>query len=192
MEMTNYPIDTALEAAEKVFEIDVKNKVTGATYNHVSVVGRMTLGDVLTDYAAEIGVNPDDSKIIFTNKRTGASTSDFNETVEGLGLEEGDVLAISDNAGVAGDMDTLEIDILNKNTGTSYPKAPVFGANTLGQVLDEYAVDIGVNPDDSKIIFTNKRTGASTSDSDETVEGLGLRDGDVLAISDNAGVAAQK
>lgn len=65
----------------------------------------------------------------------------------------------------------------------------MYGANTLGQVLQEYAVDIGVNPNDSKILFENKRTGASTSDTNETVEGLDLQEGDVLAISDNAGVA---
>ena len=46
-------------------------------------------------------MNPNDSKILFENKRTGASTSDTNESIEGLGLQDGDVLAISDNAGVA-------------------------------------------------------------------------------------------
>ena len=65
----------------------------------------------------------------------------------------------------------------------------MYGANTLGQDLQEYAVDIGVNPNDSKILFENKRTGASTSDTNETVEGLDLQEGDVLAISDYAGVA---
>ena len=65
----------------------------------------------------------------------------------------------------------------------------MYGTNTLGQVLQEYAVDIGVNPNDSKILFENNRTGVSTSDTIETVDGLGLQEGDVLAISDNAGVA---
>ena len=134
-------------------------------------------------------MNPNDSKILFENKRTGASTSDTNETVEGLGLQEGDVLAISDNAGVAADEEAFGIDLLNKVTGTTYAQAAVYGTNTLGQVLQEYAVDIGVNPNDSKILFENKRTGASTSDTNETVGGLDLQEGDVLAISDNAGVA---
>ena len=83
----------------------------------------------------------------------------------------------------------FEIDLLNKVTGVNYPKAAVYGDNTLGQILEEYAEDIGVNPRDSKILFENKRTGASTSDSSETVTGLGLQAGEVLAISDNAGVA---
>ena len=83
----------------------------------------------------------------------------------------------------------FEIDLLNKVTGVNYPKAAVYGDNTLGQILEEYAEDIGVNPRDSKILFENKRTGASTSDSSETVTGVGLQAGDVLDSSDNAGVA---
>lgn len=188
--MTNYPIDGALAATEGTFEIDLLNKVTGTNYPQAAVYGTNTLGQVLQEYAVDIGVNPNDSKILFENKRTGASTSDTNETVEGLGLQEGDVLAISDNAGVAADEDAFEIDLLNKVTGTTYPQAAVYGTNTLGQVLQEYAVDIGVNPHDSKILFENKRTGASTSDTNETVGGLDLQEGDVLAVSDNAGVAA--
>lgn len=188
--MTNYPIDGALVATEGTFEIDLLNKVTGTTYPQAAVYGANTLGQVLQEYAIDIGVNPHDSKILFENKRTGASTSDTNETVECLGLQEGDVLAISDNAGVAAADEVFEIDLLNKVTGTTYPQAAVYGANTLGQVLQEYAVDIGVNPHDSKILFENKRTGASTSDTNETVEALDLQEGDVLAISDNAGVAA--
>ena len=186
--MTNYSIDDALTAAENTFEIDLLNKVTGTSYPQAAVYGTNTLGQVLGEYAADIGVNPNDSKILFENKRTGASTSDTNETIAGLGLQGGDVLAISDNAGVAGD-EAFEIDLLNKVTGTSYPQAAVYGTNTLGHVLGEYAADIGVNPNDSKILFENKRTGASTSDTNETIAGLGLQEGDVLAISDNAGVA---
>ncbi len=189
--MTNNSIECALAATENTFEIDLLNKVTGTTYPQAAVYSTNTLGQVLKEYALDIGVNPDDSKILFENKRTGASTSDTNETVGGLGLQEGDVLAISDNAGVAGEDDVFEIDLLNKVTGTTYPQAAVYSTNTLGQVLKEYALDIGVNPDDSKILFENKRTGQSTSDTDETVGGLGFQEGDVLAISDNAGVAGE-
>lgn len=99
--MTNYPIDGALAATEGTFEIDLLNKVTGTTYPQAVVYGTNTLGQVLQEYAVDIGVNPNDSKILFENKRTGASTSDTHETIEGLCLQEGDVLAISDNAGVA-------------------------------------------------------------------------------------------
>lgn len=187
--MTNYPIDGALAATEGVFEIDLLNKATGTNYTKAAVCGANTLGQVLKGYAADIGVNPNDSKIIFENKRTGASTSDANETVESLGLQEGDVLAFSDNAGVAADEEAFDIVLLNKATGTTYPRAVVYSVNTLGQVIKEYAADIGVNPNDSKILFENKRTGASTSDTNETVGGLQLQAGDVLAICDNAGVA---
>ena len=99
--MTNYPIDGALAEAEGVFEIDLLNKVTGTTYPQAAVYGTNTLGQMLQEYAADIGVNPNDSKILFENKRTGASTSDTSETVAALGLQGGDVLAVSDNAGVA-------------------------------------------------------------------------------------------
>lgn len=84
---------------------------------------------------------------------------------------------------------TFEIDLINKATGTTYPQAAVYGTNTLGQILNEYAEDLGVNKKDPKIIFENKRTGKTTPNSSETVEGLGLQAGDVLAISDNCGVA---
>ncbi len=188
--LTNNPIDGELSESESAVEIDLLNKVTGTTFPQVSVFGKNTLGQVLQEYATEIGVNPNDRKIIFENKRTGRSTSDKTETVIGLELMKGDVLAISDNAGVAaGTEDIIEIDLLNNVTGTTYPKAAVYGENTMGQILQEYAVDIGVNPDDSKVNFMNKRTGRSTSDKNETVNGLELVKGDVLAISDNAGVA---
>jgi len=99
--MTNYSIDGALAAAEGTFEINLLNKVTGTTYPQAAVYATNTLGQILQEYAVDIGVNPNDSKILFENKRTGTATSDTNETVEGLGLQEDDVLTISDNAGVA-------------------------------------------------------------------------------------------
>ena len=188
--MTNNPIDAALAAAESEFEIDLMNKVTGATYPKAIVRGGNTMEQILKEYAADIGVNPSDSKVIFENKRTGRSTNALDETVAGLGLEEGDILAISDNATVASDGDTFEIDLMNKATGATYPKAIVRGGNTMEQILKEYAADIGVNPSDSKVIFENKRTGRSTNALDETVAGLGLEEGDILVISDNATVGS--
>lgn len=100
--MTNYPIDAALAASEGAYNIDLLNKVTGTNYPQAAVYGSNTLGQVIQEYGNDIGVNPNDSKVLFENKRTGVATSDQSETIEGLGLKEGDVLAISDNAGVAG------------------------------------------------------------------------------------------
>lgn len=190
--MTNHPINDALAANEATFEIDLFNSVTGTTYTCATVHGANTMGQIIGEYYADLGVNPKDEKLIFMNKRTAATTSDTNETVEGLGLQAGDVLAISDDGHVAADEEVFEINLLNKETGTTYPRAAVCGANTLGQVLEGYAADIGVNPEDSKVIFTNKRTMASTCDTAETIEGLGLQAGDVLAISDDGHVAADE
>ena len=78
------------------------------------------------------------------------------------------------------------IDLLNRMTGVCYPKALVCDDNTLGQILKEYAEDLGFQPEDSKYLFKNKRTGDATSDSSETVAGLKLQTGDILVISDNA------
>ena len=100
--MTNYPIDDALNAAEEILEIDLYNKAAGTTYARAAVYGVNTLNQVLKEYAKDIGVNFETRKIIFETKRTGVSTSDGNETVEGLGLQNGDVLAISDDSNVAG------------------------------------------------------------------------------------------
>ena len=97
--MTNYPIDGALAATEGAFEIDLLNKVTGTTYPQAAVYGTNTLGQVLQEYAVDIGVNPNDSKILFENKRTGVFTTDVNKTVEGLGLQEGDVLVVCEYCG---------------------------------------------------------------------------------------------
>lgn len=84
---------------------------------------------------------------------------------------------------------TFDITLLNKVTGTTLEDVPVLEANTMKQILETYAVDIGIDINDSKIIFENKRTGKSTSDSSETVKALELENGDILAISDNCGVA---
>jgi len=100
--MTNYPIDEALTASEETITIDIINKESGTTYPEAAVYGSNTLGQILEEYAADIGVNPQARKILFENKRTGKSTSDTNETVDGLELCEGDILAIVDDAGVAG------------------------------------------------------------------------------------------
>lgn len=85
--------------------------------------------------------------------------------------------------------ETLEIDLMNKVNGTPYPKACVYAHNTMAQILQEYSKDIGINPKDDKILFCNKRTGQETSDLTTTVAELDLKNGDVLTVADNSGVA---
>lgn len=79
------------------------------------------------------------------------------------------------------------VELLNKASGTTYPEAYVTEENTLGQIIGEYGPDIGITR--GSVIFENKRTGASTSDPNETVRGFGLEAGDVLAVSDDGRVA---
>ena len=92
--MTNYPIDSALNTEENTIVIDLLNSVTGTPFSEVPVFKSNTLGQVIKEYHADLGINPD-AKLQFKNKRTGV------DTVEGLGLEEGDVLAICDDGNVA-------------------------------------------------------------------------------------------
>ncbi len=93
---------------------------------------------------------------------------------------------------ISGALNTLEsafeINIMHKVNGTTYPGATVTSANTLDQVLKEYAGDIGINPN-KKIIFENKRTGDQSSDKNMTIAEFGLMGGDVLAIMDDGEVA---
>ena len=99
--MTNYPIDDAMSASEDLITITLLNKIMGTTYSNAPVYGSNTMEQVLTEYATDLGINPKDTKIIFENKRTGESTCDLSETIKGLSLQDHDVLAICDNAGVA-------------------------------------------------------------------------------------------
>lgn len=101
--MTNHPIDEALATSEKAFEIDLMNKYTSAAYARASVFADNTLLQIISEYADDIGVNPKSSKLIFENKRTGVSTTDTSEKVHGLGLQQGDVLAITDDGCNAAD-----------------------------------------------------------------------------------------
>ena len=93
--MTNYSNNDILNENEGIFVINLLNKMTGTTYPQVAVYNNNTLGQVLQEYGEDLGVNPNDSKILFENKRTGNSTTDGNETIERFELHEGDILALS-------------------------------------------------------------------------------------------------
>ncbi len=78
--------------------------------------------------------------------------------------------------------EAFEIDLVNKWTGMRYPRAGVLSENTMGQILEEYAEDLDVDPKDYRILFENRRTRESTLDSNMAVEGLELREGDALVF----------
>lgn len=99
--MNNYPIDNALDNAEGIFEIDLVNGLSGTTFPRVPVTGKNTFNQILSEYGHEIEIDIGESKVQFTNKRTGQQTNDRNETLESLGFENGDVLSVVDNCGVA-------------------------------------------------------------------------------------------
>ena len=83
--MTNNPIEKDLTAAEGKFEIELLNKVTNAGYPRAEVYPNNTLGQILVEYAVDLGVDPDDSKVNFENKRTGETTPKRDMTVAGFG-----------------------------------------------------------------------------------------------------------
>ena len=73
----------------------------------------------------------------------------------------------------------VEISITSQVSGATFPKARAYKNNTLGQILEGYAADIGVDPEASKTLFINKRTNKSTSDRNMTIEEFDLCNGDV-------------
>lgn len=99
--MNNYPVDEVLNDMEEEFEITLMNKESGVTYPDVPVGSENTMGQLLSTYAADIGINAKKTKILFINKRTGDGTSDLAATVRDLGLKEGDVLAVAEDGIVA-------------------------------------------------------------------------------------------
>ena len=184
---------------EGIIEFSMENDAIGATYPHVRAYKNNTLGQLLKEYGGDIGVNPDD-RVVFINNRTNQSTSDRNKTVEELDLVSGDVLRVEDDCCVAGyteeddDMDyeneeIIEISLKNQVSGATFPQARVYGNNTLGQLLEGYAKDIGIKIGEKRVIFTNKRTGKSTSDTKMSVDEFGLIDKDVLEVGDDSTVA---
>lgn len=99
--MTNNPIEKDLTAAEGKFEIELLNKVTNAGYPRAGGVSEQHARPDSGEYAVDLGVDPDDSKVNFENKRTGETTPKRDMTVAEFGLQAGDVLVVYDNAGVA-------------------------------------------------------------------------------------------
>ena len=83
----------------------------------------------------------------------------------------------------------IEINLINKASGVYFPGVPVFEGNTLGQILEEYAEDLGIDLHAGKYIFENRTTGFSTADTRVTVREFGLMNCGELVLLDEGGVA---
>lgn len=94
----------------------------------------------------------------------------------------------NEEAGFGAEENIITINILNKATGALYKDAAVRPNNTLGQILEEYGQDVGVNLK-KKVQFTNKRTSETTVNGDLLVRDFDLQEGDALALLDDSVVA---
>lgn len=92
--MDNHSVDETLDAAEGAFEIDLVNGMTGAIYACAPILATNTMEQILKEYAADIGVDPNYRWTEFKNRQTGQETLDKNATVGSLGLKTGDALVI--------------------------------------------------------------------------------------------------
>lgn len=94
----------------------------------------------------------------------------------------------NEEAGFGAEENIITISILNKATGATYRDAAVRPDNTLGQILEEYGQDVGMNLK-KRVLFTNKRTGETTVNVDSSVRDFDLQEGDVLTLLDDCAVA---
>lgn len=86
-----------------------------------------------------------------------------------------------------------DLTIVVKNAVTGQKTTmPVYLGNQLAQIVAgcKKDQDIGLNPNSSSYIYVHERTRNSTSDGTQTVAEFGLKDNDVLSISDDGKVAA--
>lgn len=85
----------------------------------------------------------------------------------------------------------FEIKICHKITGAK-DTVPVYGTNTLGQVVQGYGELIGLKSENKKFLFYNEQSKPkrSTSDQNVTIAEFGIGAGDTLGISDEGSVAA--
>ena len=83
-------------------------------------------------------------------------------------------------------------DITVKN-GISEEKTMLYvtKANTLGQVLNATAVQLGINTEKNDIIFVNETTGISATDTGLTLGEFKAEENTVISIASNGKVAAR-
>ncbi len=92
----------------------------------------------------------------------------------------------------ANDKEAYEIKICNKITGAK-EVVTVYGANTLGQVVQGYGQLIGLKSENGKFLFYNEKATPkkSTSDQSVTIAAFEIGPGDTLGISSEGTVAAK-
>lgn len=85
-----------------------------------------------------------------------------------------------------------DLTIVVKNAVTGQKTTmPVYLNNQLAQIATGCKSKIGINPSSSSYIYEHEGTGKSTTDGSLTVEEFGLKEHDVLSISDDGKVAGK-
>lgn len=168
-------------------EINIKSAQTNRMITQAPIVSENQMGQIIDCYAEELGIVVNGNET-FRNERNSKSSDLDVCTAEELGLQDGDTLII----GVATDKHSnneFTITITHRVTGTTFEKAHIRPSDTLEDICHMYGHDIGLNIDEQKKKFVNKRTNAQTADSSMTAAAFELIDGDVLSISDDNPVA---
>lgn len=100
--LTAAETDTAEPDNKEAFEIQICNKLTGAT-EPAPVYPGNTLGQIAEGYGSLIGIKAANKKLIFYNESVTPkrSTSDQSITVQQFSLTAGSTLGISDEGSVA-------------------------------------------------------------------------------------------
>ena len=92
----NFENEDVLTNNERIIEIVLWNPTTGIALPGVPVYGTNTFDQVIKEYAKDIGIGKTARRLLIQNKRTGEEAKDINALIESLGLQNGDVLVISD------------------------------------------------------------------------------------------------
>ena len=90
-------------------------------------------------------------------------------------------------AAMAGDNEIIRFMIRSQTTEAPV-KAEVYPTNTLGQIAEEYAKDIGIDAG-RHLRFVNKATGEQTRDKNMTAGKFAISEDCILTIDDNGDVA---
>ncbi len=185
MDKELYVVIECTVKVKEIMKLNLMNKQTGESYSNASVLEENTIEQILKEYAADIGVDPQRHNLLFSNNRTGHETSNRKAAVRDLDLKDGDVLVIlQDNACQDDPEGIIKIDLVNRLNGKFYLNVRLYPENSMAQILTEFAKELGIDPR-KNILFLNKRTGKETEDRSVAAGELGLETGDVLVICED-------